>query len=107
MILSEYEAKRMELDRKMEDLNERQAEHMMQLASRFQLENKKIGMQMGNLKKKRQELLQKYKQDKQYVHQLYKKEKQEVCARMHSLRLEYLTVNNIDCKETRQAQRDT
>lgn len=51
MILSEYEAKRMELDRKMEDLNERQAEHMMQLASRFQFENKKIGMQMGNLKK--------------------------------------------------------
>jgi hypothetical protein len=31
---------------------------------------------------------------------------QDVSAKMHLLRLEYLTVNNIECKETEKAKND-
>ena len=100
MILSEYEAKRSDLDRKMEELNERESEHKMELSIRYQAECKRIQSQIGNLKRKQKELLQKYQQDKSYVHKKYKAEKQDVSAKMHTLRLEYLTVNGIDSKET-------
>ena len=38
------------------------------------------------------------------MHKKYKAEKQDVQAKMHTLRMEYLTVNGIDSKETRRLQ---
>ena len=89
MILSEYEAKRHDLDRKLEEI-----------------ECKKIQSQIGQLKKKQKELLQKYQNDKIFFHRKYREEKHEITAKMHTLRLEYLTVNNIDCKETQRAAKE-
>lgn len=98
MILSEYEAKRMDLEKKMNEINEREAEHMITLLGKLQAENKKISSQMGQLKKRRGEVLQKYKADKSYVRKMYKEEKQQIQLKMHTLRMEYLTLNGIDEK---------
>ena len=68
---------------------------------KYQAECKKIQSQIGQLKKKQKELLQTYQNDKQFFHRKYREEKHEICVKMHTLRLEYLTVNNIDTKETR------
>ena len=57
------------------------------------------------LKKKQKELLQTYQNDKQFFHRKYRDEKHEICEKMHTLRLEYLTVNNIETKETKQADK--
>ena len=106
MILSEYEAKRHDLDRKLEEIGEREAAHKMELSVKYQAECKKIQSQIGQLKKKQKELLQKYQNDKIFFHRKYREEKHEITAKMHTLRLEYLTVNNIDCKETQRAAKE-
>ncbi len=101
MILSEYEAKRAELDRRLQEVGEREAAHKMELSVKYQAECKKIQSQIGQLKKKQKELLQTYQNDKTFFHRKYRKEKHEICEKMHTLRLEYLTVNNIETRETR------
>ena len=101
MSLSEYEAKRAELDRRLQEVGEREAAHKMELSVKFQAECKRIQSQIGQLKKKQKELLQNYKNDKTFFNRKYRDEKHEICEKMHALRLEYLTVNNVDCKETR------
>lgn len=101
MILSEYEAKRAELDRRLQEVGEREAAHKMELSVKYQAECKRIQSQIGQLKKKQKELLQTYQNDKQFFHRKYRDEKHEICEKMHALRLEYLTVNNIETKETR------
>ena len=106
MILSEYEAKRHDLDRKLEEIGEREAAHKMELSVKYQAECKKIQSQIGQLKKKQKELLQKYQNDKIFFHRKYREEKHEICEKMHTLRLEYLTVNNVDCKETQRAAKE-
>jgi hypothetical protein len=101
MILSEYEAKRADLDRRLQEVGEREAAHKMELIVKYQAECKKIQSQIGQLKKKQKELLKTYQNDKQFFHRKYRDEKHEICEKMHTLRLEYLTVNNIETKETR------
>lgn len=101
MILSEYEAKRAELDRRLQEVGEREAAHKIELSVKYQAECKKIQSQIGQLKKKQKELLKTYQNDKMFFHRKYREEKHEICEKMHSLRLEYLTVNNIETKETR------
>lgn len=100
MILSDYEAKRAELDRKMEEIGEREAAHKMELSVKYQAECRKIQAQIGNLKHKQNELLKQYQNNKSFFHRKYREEKQEVIRKMHMLRMEYLTVNGIECKET-------
>ena len=101
MILSEYEAKRAELDRRLTEVGEREAAHKMELSVKYQTECKKIQSQIGQLKRKQKELLKTYQNDKTFFHRKYRDEKHEICEKMHTLRLEYLTVNNIETKETR------
>ena len=101
MILSEYEAKRAELDRRLQEVGEREAAHKMELSVKYQAECKRIQSQIGQLKKKQKELLQTYQNNKTFFHRKYRDEKHEICEKMHALRLEYLTVNNIETKETR------
>ena len=101
MILSEYEAKRAELDRRLQEVGEREAAHKMELSVKYQAECKRIQSQIGQLKKKQKELLKTYQNDKTFFHRKYRDEKHEICEKMHALRLEYLTVNNIETRETR------
>lgn len=101
MILSEYEAKLAELDRRLQEVGEREAAHKMELSVKYQADCKRIQSQIGQLKKKQKELLQTYQNDKQFFHRKYRDEKHEICEKMHALRLEYLTVNNIETRETR------
>ena len=101
MILSEYEAKRGELEKEMEKLNAMESEKKMELSIKHQAELKKIASQIGQLKKKRADVQNQYQKDKQWWHAKFRTEKHEVTQKMHLLRLEYLTVNGIDCKETR------
>ena len=95
MILSEYEAKRAELDQKMKEIGEREAEHKMELSIKYQAECKKIQAQIGQLKKKQKEALKQYQNDKMWFHRKYRDEKHEISQKMHMLRMEYLTVNGI------------
>ena len=106
MILSEYEAKRAELDQKMKEIGEREAEHKMELSIKYQAECKKIQAQIGNLKKRQKEALKQYQNDKAWFSAKYRDVKHELSARMHALRMEYLTVNGIDCKETRKTDNE-
>ena len=94
MILSEYEARRMELDQKMKEIGEREAAHKMELSIKYQAECKKIQAQIGNLKKRQKEALKQYQNDKTWFHRKYRDEKYEVTQAMHMLRMEYLTVTN-------------
>jgi Txe/YoeB family toxin of Txe-Axe toxin-antitoxin module len=105
MVLSEYEAKRAELDKKMEELNEMESEKKIELSIKYQADCKKIQAQIGQLKHKQKELLKQYQNDKAWFHQKFRKEKADVTSRMHTLRLEYLTVNGIESKETSQAEK--
>ena len=105
MILSEYEAKRAELDRRLQEVGEREAAHKMELSVKYQAECKKIQSQIGALKHKQKELLKDYQNNKSWWHKKFKDEKREVSEKMHMLRLEYLTVNNINCKETEHESR--
>lgn len=95
MILSEYEAKRAELDQKMKEIGEREAEHKMELSIKYQAECKKIQSQIGQLKKRQKEALKQYQNDKMWFHRKYRDEKHEITQKMHMLRMEYLTVNGI------------
>ena len=95
MILSEYEAKRAELDQKMKEIGEREAEHKMELSIKYQAECKKIQAQIGQLKKRQKEALKQYQNDKMWFHRKYRDEKHEITQKMHMLRMEYLTVNGI------------
>ena len=101
MILSEYEAKRADLDTKMQDLNTQESEKKMELSVKYQAECKRIQSQIGQLKKRQKDLLKEYQNDKAWWHDKFRTEKHQVTERMHMLRLEYLTVNGIDSKETR------
>lgn len=98
MILSEYEAKRMELDQKMKEIGEREASHKMELSIKYQAECKKIQAQIGQLKKRQKDALKQYQNDKMWFHRKYRDEKHEVTAKMHALRMEYLTVNGLEDK---------
>ena len=100
MNFSDYEAKRSELDAQMQKLNEMESEKKMELSIKYQAECKKIQSQIGTLKKKQKDALKQYLNDKSWWHAKFRDEKHDVSAKMHMLRLEYLTVNNIDCKET-------
>jgi hypothetical protein len=102
MQLSEYEAKRAELDAKMQKLNEMESEKKMELSIKYQAECKKIQAQIGNLKRKQKDTLKQYQNDKSWWHAKFRDEKHEITSKMHMLRLEYLTVNNIESKETKQ-----
>ena len=95
MILSEYEAKRAELDQKMKEIGEREAEHKMELSIKYQAEGKKIQSQIDKKKKKQKEALKQYQNDKMWFHRKYRDEKHEITQKMHMLRMEYLTVNGI------------
>ena len=95
MILSEYEAKRAELDQKMKEIGEREAEHKMELSIKYQAECKKIQAQIGQLKKRQKEALKQYQNDKMWFRRKYRDEKHEISQKMHMLRMEYLTVNGI------------
>lgn len=101
MVLSEYEAKRADLEEQMQKLNEMESEKKMELSVRYQAECKKIQSQIGQLKRKQKDVLKSYQNDKAWFHKKFKDEKRTISEKMHLLRLEYLTVNNIDCKETR------
>ena len=106
MVLSEYEAKRHELDEQMTKLNEMESEKKMELSIKFQSEMKRIQSKIGQLKREQKNLLKDYQNDKAWWHKKFKDEKQDVSAKMHLLRLEYLTVNNTECKETKNAEDD-
>lgn len=95
MLLSEYQAKREELDRKMEELNSQEAEKKMELSIKYQAQCKKIQSQIGNLKHQQKEALKQYQNDKAWWHEKYKGEKHKINASMHTLRMEYLTVNGL------------
>ena len=101
MILSEYEAKRADLDAKMREIGERESAHKMELSIKYQAECKKIQSQIGQLKKRQKDALKQYQNDKQWFHRKYKEEKEQIISAMHNLRMEYLTVNGIECKETK------
>ena len=106
MILSEYEAKRAELDRRLQKVGEREAAHKMELSVKYQAECKRIQSQIGQLKKKQKELLQTTRTTRRSFIASIVTKKHEICEKMHALRLEYLTVNNVDCKETRKSEHD-
>lgn len=95
MILSEYQAKREALEKKMQEIGEREAEHKMELSIKYQAECKKIQSQIGQLKKRQKEALKQYQNDKMWFHRKYRDEKHEITQKMHMLRMEYLTVNGI------------
>lgn len=101
MVLSEYESKRAALDERMQDLNNQESEKKMELSIKYQADCKKIQAQIGQLKRKQKDLLKDYQNNKSWWHKKFRDEKVEVSEKMHLLRLEYLTVNNIDCKETK------
>ena len=101
MELSTDEARRSELDAQMQKLNEMESEKKMELSIKYQADCKKIQSQIGNLKKKQKDLLKNYQNDKSLWHKKFKDEKRKVSENLHILRLEYLTVNNIECKETK------
>ena len=93
MVLSEYQARREELEKKMQEIGEREAEHKMELSIKHQAELKKIANQIGNLKHTRAEINKQYEIDKAWFHRKYREEKHQVTAQIHALRMEYLTVN--------------
>ena len=88
----------------MKEIGAREAAHMMELSIKYQAECKNIQSQIGQLKKRQKDALKQYQNDKQWFHRKYRDEKQEITAKMHALRMEYLTVNGIDARETRKRQ---
>lgn len=99
MIISEYAAKREELEKKMQEINEREAAHKIDLSAKHQIVLKKISSQIGQLKHQRAEENKRYEQEKNFFHRKYREEKLKVTEAMHLLRLEYLTVNGIKEKK--------
>lgn len=104
MILSEYEAKRQELDAQMQKLNEMESEKKMELSIKLQRNLKEIAGKITRLKRDREELQKEYQKDKSWWHMKFRDEKQNISQKMHLLRLEYLTVNCIECKETKKVE---
>ena len=102
MILSEYQAKREALEKKMQEIGEREAEHKMELSIKHQAQLKKIASQIGNLKHQRAEINKQYEIDKAWFHLKYRDEKNQVTASIHALRMEYLTVNGLEGKRPAQ-----
>ena len=101
MNISEYEAKRQELDAQMQKLNDMESEKKMELSIKLQTKLKEIAGKITQLKKQRAEIQKQYQNDKSWWHMKFRDEKHDVTAKMHLLRLEYLTVNNIESRETR------
>lgn len=101
MKITDYEARRLELDAKMQELNHQESEKKMELSVAYQTECKRIQSKIGSLKKQQKQALQDYQNNKKWWHEKFRKEKMEITGKMHILRIEYLTVNNIDSKETR------
>ena len=101
MTITDYEAKRLELDAKMQELNHSESEKKMELSVAYQTECKRIQSKIGTLKKQQKQALQDYQNNKKWWHEKFRKEKMEITGKMHLLRIEYLTVNNIDSKEIR------
>ncbi|MBQ3700817.1 MAG: hypothetical protein II886_13085 [Prevotella sp.] len=95
MILSEYQAKREALEKKMQEIGEREAAHKMELSIKHQAQLQKIASQIGNLKHQRAEVNKQYENDKAWFHRKYRDEKRQVTQQMHALRMEYLTVNGV------------
>lgn len=107
MILSEYEAKHMELEQKMKEIGEREAEHKMELSIKYQAECKKIQAQIGQLKRRQKDALKQYQNDKMWFHRKYRDEKHEVTQKMHALRMEYLTVNGLEDKRPAKVDKES
>lgn len=95
MILSEYQARREALEKKMEEINDRQAKHMTQLYAEHQRTMQRISSKINNLKSKRGRENQRYQANMAYVRHMYKEEKRQLIDSIHALRLEYLTVNGL------------
>lgn len=95
MTITDYEAKRLQLEKKMQEINEREAAHMVSLLGKMNAERMKISSQIGQLKKKQDELQRHYKADKNYIRRMCRDEKIALNAKMHCLRLEYLMVNGL------------
>lgn len=93
MVLSEYQARREDLERKMLEIGEREAAHKMELSVKHQAQLKKIASQIGNLKHQRAEVNKQYEIDKAWFHRKYREEKHAITSAIHALRMEYLTVN--------------
>lgn len=93
MILSEYQAKRMELEKKLEEITERQTAHKLEMHTKHQIALQKIAAQIGHLKHQRAEQNKQYEKDKAFFHRKYREEKQAVIEAIHLLKMEYLTVN--------------
>lgn len=101
MTLQEYEMARGVLEEKLREVGERERKHKEKAHVEFQIECKRIAAQMGSLKHKRAVLNKKYQQDKAYIHGMYRKEKQDLNLQMHTLKMEYLTVNGIDDRKNK------
>ena len=95
MIISEYQAKREELEKQMAEITERQTAHKLELSARHTVRLREIASKIGALKHQRAELNKTYEADKAFFRRKYKQEKEEVQRKMHLLRMEYLTVNGI------------
>ena len=93
MTITDYEARRHELEQQMQKIGDREGEFMMELSIRFQAECKRIQSQIGNLKKKQKDLTANYRNDRQFTHRKYRAEKLAVTEKIHLLRLQYLTEN--------------
>ena len=101
MNLSEYQAKCEELEQRMEELNQQESEKKMELSIKYQATAKKISSQIGALKHQRAEAEKEYQKDKSWWHMKFLSEKQNINQRMLMLRVEYLTIDNIESKENR------
>ena len=95
MILSEYQARRETLEKKMEEINDREAKHMLQLSAEYQQTMQRISSKINNLKQQRAQEHKRHQANKQYVRHMYKEEKQRLIDSIHTLRLEYQTVNGL------------
>lgn len=94
MILSEYAAKREELEKKLQEIGELQAEHKMEMSVKHQMQLQKIAKQIGALKHQRAELNKQYEIDKSWFKKKCREEKQVIIQKIHLLRMEYLTFVN-------------
>lgn len=95
MIISEYQARREALEKKLREIGELEAEHKMELSVKHQMQLKTIAAQIGNLKHQRAEINKRYEMDKSWCHRKYRDDKQQIISQIHMLRMEYLTVNGV------------
>ena len=102
MILSEYQAKREDLEKEMEAITARQSEQKMELSIKHQKVLQKINNQINSLKHQRAEETTRYENEKSWFHAKYRDEKHQVTQKIHALRMEYLTVNGLEDKRPSQ-----